>query len=603
MKIFKNLLIFLLAILAIAAIFSFFSTGDASKKDDISIIDLSTKIKNEEVSKIEVNGNKLTIELKNGEKKISRKESEESFTQTLINLGVASDKIDKLNLLIKEESGNSIWMTVVLPIIVPFLLIGLFIWFMFGRVQGANSKALSFGESGAKKVDTKATKVTFSDIAGCAESKEELHEVVEFLKDPKKFIKLGAEIPKGVLLLGAPGTGKTLLARAVAGEAGVPFFHISGSEFVEMFVGVGASRVRDLFKKAKKEAPCIVFIDEIDAVGRQRGTGLGGSHDEREQTLNQILVEMDGFDNKTNIIVIAATNRPDVLDPALLRPGRFDRQVIIDRPDIKDRNAILEIHAKNKPLEKDVDLKVVAQRTPGFSGADLKNVLNEAAIFAARTNKSKINQLDILSSIEKVVLGPERKSHILLDKEKKITAYHEAGHALIGHLLPNCDPIHKVSIISRGRAAGYTMNMPERDKHLSTRSEFVDEISMMLGGLVAEKIIFNEITNGASSDLIGVTELAKKMITKYAMNDDLGYRVFGQGSEMVFLGKEIHENKDYSEKVAEQIDEEVKKLINSCYKTAEDTINNNREKLEKIATTLLEKETIEKQEFEELLKD
>lgn len=601
MKIFKNLLIFLLVILAIAAVFSFFSTEDASKKNDISLVELSAKIKNEEISKIEVNGNKLSIELKNGEKQTGRKESEESFTQTLINLGVTSDKIDKLNLSIKEESGSSIWMTLVLPIIVPFLLIGLFIWFMFGRVQGANSKALSFGESGAKKVDTKATKVTFSDIAGCAESKEELHEVVEFLKDPKKFIKLGAEIPKGVLLLGAPGTGKTLLARAVAGEAGVPFFHISGSEFVEMFVGVGASRVRDLFKRAKKEAPCIVFIDEIDAVGRQRGTGLGGSHDEREQTLNQILVEMDGFDNKTNIIVIAATNRPDVLDPALLRPGRFDRQVIIDRPDIKDRNAILEIHAKNKPLEKDVDLKVVAQRTPGFSGADLKNVLNEAAIFAARTNKNKINQQDILSSIEKVVLGPERKSHILLDKEKKITAYHEAGHALIGHLLPNCDPIHKVSIISRGRAAGYTMNMPERDKHLSTRSEFVDEISMMLGGLVAEKIIFNEITNGASSDLIGVTELAKKMITKYAMNDDLGYRVFGQGSEMVFLGKEIHENKDYSEKVAEQIDEEVKKLINGCYKTAEDTINSNREKLEKIATTLLEKETIEKEEFEQLM--
>ncbi len=602
MKIFKNLLIFLLAILAIAAIFSFFSTGDTAKKDSISIIELSAKIKNEEVSSIEVNGSKLAVELKNGEKKISRKESEESLTQTFINLGVTSDKIDKINLQIKEESGSSFWITVVLPILVPFLFIGLFVWFMFGRVQGANSKALSFGESGAKQVDTKATKVTFSDIAGSAEAKEELHEVVEFLKDPKKFIKLGAEIPKGVLLLGGPGTGKTLLARAVAGEAGVPFFHISGSEFVEMFVGVGASRVRDLFKKAKKEAPCIVFIDEIDAVGRQRGTGLGGSHDEREQTLNQILVEMDGFDNKTNIIVIAATNRPDVLDPALLRPGRFDRQVIIDRPDIKDRRAILEIHAKNKPFEKDVDLQIVAQRTPGFSGADLKNVLNEAAIFAARSNKSKINQEDILSSIEKVVLGPERKSHILLDKEKKITAYHEAGHALIGHFLPNCDPIHKVSIISRGRAAGYTMNMPEHDKHLSTKSEFVDEISMMLGGLVAEKIIFNEITNGASSDLIGVTEIAKKMITKYAMNDDLGYRVFGQGSEMVFLGKEIHENKDYSEKVAEKIDEEVKKLIDGCYKTAEDTINNNREKLEKIANTLLEKETIEKQEFEELMK-
>jgi len=392
-----------------------------------------------------------------------------------------------------------------------------------------------------------------------------------------------------------------LLARAIAGEADVPFFHISGSEFVEMFVGVGASRVRDLFKKAKKQSPCIVFIDEIDAVGRQRGAGLGGSHDEREQTLNQILVEMDGFDNKTNVIVIAATNRPDVLDPALLRPGRFDRQVVIDLPDIKDRESILKLHAQNKPLEKDVALKVVAQRTPGFSGADLRNVLNEAAILSARQDKRKISQQDILDSIEKVILGPERKSHIMSEEEKKITACHEAGHALVGHLLPHCDPIHKVSIISRGRAAGYTMNLPENEKHLHTKSKYADDIAMMLGGLVAEQIVFKENSNGASSDLKQVSNLAKQIITKFGMNEDLGYRSFGQGEGMVFLGKEIHERKDYSEKTAENIDIEIKKLVDSCYQKAKDTIIENRDVLDKITNTLLEKETIEREEFEKLV--
>ena len=599
----KNFIIMLLVIFAIAAVFSLYDKKSNAKTTEVSLVELSAQIKNEEVKNIDVAGDKLTVTLNNGNLEKSRKESQDSLIQSLTTLGVSNDKLQKVSINIKDEAGNSIWFSIVLPILLPFLLIGIFIWFMFGRVQGANNRAMSFGESDAKKVDNKKQKVLFSDVAGCAEAKEELKEVVEFLKDPKKFIKLGAEIPKGVLLLGSPGTGKTMLARAVAGEADVPFFHISGSEFVEMFVGVGASRVRDLFKKAKKESPCIVFIDEIDAVGRQRGAGLGGSHDEREQTLNQILVEMDGFDNKTNIIVIAATNRPDVLDPALLRPGRFDRQVVLDRPDIKDRHAILDIHAKNKPLAKDVNLEVVAQRTPGFSGADLKNVLNESAILAARTNKSKINQNDILSSIEKVMLGPERRSHILSEKEKKITAYHEAGHALVGHLLPNCDPIHKVSIISRGRAAGYTMNLPESDKHLNTREEFLDDISMMLGGLVAEKIIFGDITNGASSDLNSVTDLAKKMITKYGMNENLGYRVFGQGSEMVFLGREIHENKDYSEKASEEIDKEVKSLVDKCYKNAFDIIEKNREKLDKIANTLLEKETIEKEEFEKLLGD
>lgn len=597
----KGLISIFVVIFIIAAVFSFYDTNKKTDTD-ISLAELSQKIQNQEVSKVEVSGEQLKIELKNNEIKESKKEKETSFVEAMINLGVDKEKLSSINISIKDDASSNIFLNFILPFLLPFILVALFVWFMFRRVQGANTKALSFGESGAKEADKKK-KVTFKDVAGVYEAKEELKEIVEFLKDATKFTKLGAEIPKGVLLLGAPGTGKTLLARAIAGEADVPFFHISGSEFVEMFVGVGASRVRDLFKKAKKSAPCIVFIDEIDAVGRQRGAGLGGSHDEREQTLNQILVEMDGFDNQTNIIVVAATNRPDVLDPALLRPGRFDRQVVIDRPDKKDRKEILEIHAKNKPFETDVDLNVVAQRTPGFSGADLRNVLNEAAILSARSNKKRISQQDILDSIEKVMLGPERKSHILSEKERKITAYHEAGHALVGHILPNCDPIHKVSIISRGRAAGYTMNLPEFDKHLNTKSEFVDELAMMLGGLCAEEIIFGEITNGASSDLQQVSDLSKKMITKFAMNEELGYRAFGRNTEMVFLGREIHEDRDYSEDVAKKIDLEIKELVDGCHKLAKETIEKNREKLDKIANTLLEKETLEKEEFEKLMKD
>ena len=437
----KSFLIFVVIILIIGAAFSFYDI-QRNKEENISLIQLSNSIKAGEVETIDIAGDKLSIEFRDGSLKKAQKEREESLTQTLINLGVVSEELSTINMEIGDESGLNFWLLNILPFLIPFVLIGFFVWFMFRKVQGANSKAMSFGESGAKEADKKK-KTTFNDVAGAKEAKEELDEIVDFLKDAQKFIKLGAEIPKGVLLLGSPGTGKTLLARAIAGEAEVPFFHISGSEFVEMFVGVGASRVRDLFKKAKKQSPCIVFIDEIDAVGRQRGAGLGGSHDEREQTLNQILVEMDGFDNKTNVIVIAATNRPDVLDPALLRPGRFDRQVVIDLPDIKDRTAILDLHAQNKPLRKDVNLKIVAQRTPGFSGADLRNVLNEAAILSARKDESRISQQDILDSIEKVVLGPERKSHVMSEEEKKITAYHEAGHALVGHFLPNCDPIHK----------------------------------------------------------------------------------------------------------------------------------------------------------------
>jgi cell division protease FtsH len=453
----------------------------------------------------------------------------------------------------------------VLPYLLPFLLIGVFVFFMLRSVQGANSRAMMFGQSQAKEFgQDRKDRVTFKDVAGVKEAKEELSEVVEFLKHPKKFLDLGARIPRGVLLLGSPGTGKTLLSRAVAGEAQVPFFHISGSEFVEMFVGVGASRVRDLFKKAKKNTPCIVFIDEIDAVGRKRGAGLGGSHDEREQTLNQILVEMDGFDQNTNIIVIAATNRPDVLDAALLRPGRFDRQVVLDNPDIADREAILKVHAKRKPLAKDVSLRRIAERTPGFSGADLANLLNEGAILAARNNQQIIKMEDLFEAIEKVMLGPERKSKVLNKKEKKLTAYHEAGHAVVTHFLLHTDPVQKISIISRGRAGGYTLKTPLEDKHMHSKTEFIEEIAVLLGGYLTEKEIFGEVTTGATSDLRRATSIARRLVTDYGMSEKLGPRTYGEKEEMIFLGREIHEQKDYSEKIAEKIDEEIARF----YKTS-----------------------------------
>ncbi len=601
-SLFKNFLIFFIIFIAIASIFSLYNSN-VNQPEKISLGKMVQLINDNQVKLLEVEGEKINLTLNDDSQKTTLKEPAESLSELLANYSIEAEKLQQLDINIKEDSSLSVWMTTLLPFLIPLLLIGVFIWIMMRQVQGANSRAMSFGQSSAKMFTSDPkNKTTFVDVAGAKEAKEELTEVVEFLKSPQKFLSIGAKIPKGVLLLGAPGTGKTLMARAVAGEAKVPFFHISGSEFVEMFVGVGASRVRDLFKKAKKAAPCIVFIDEIDAVGRQRGAGLGGSHDEREQTLNQILVEMDGFETDTNVIVMAATNRPDVLDPALRRPGRFDRQVIIDLPDISEREEILKIHVKNKPLEADISLKIVAQRTPGFSGADLANVLNEAAILTARRNKKKIGQAELTESVEKVMLGPERKSRIFSEKEKKITAYHEAGHALVAHLLPHADPVHKISIISRGRAAGYTMKLPSEDKHFKTKSEFIDELAVLLAGLTAEKEIFSDITTGAGNDLKHATQLTKQLITQYGMNETLGPRTFGDKEEMIFLGKEIHERRDYSEKTAETIDKEISKLIDGAVKTAKELITKNKNTLDTIANELLEKETIEKEEFAALFK-
>jgi cell division protease FtsH len=599
----KNFLIFLLVFLVIASIFSLYNTS-LEKAKTIGIEELIKEINNEEVKKIEVAGNKLNITLNNNTEQITQKEESESLSTLLKNYNVDPEKMKKVVLTVKNESGLNFWLSALLPFLIPFLLIAVFIYIMMRQVQGANTKALTFGQSGAREVGrNNRDKVTFKDVAGVKEAKEELLEIVEFLKSPKKFTALGAKIPKGVLLLGSPGTGKTLLAKAVAGEADVPFFSISGSEFVEMFVGVGAARVRDLFRRAKKSAPCIIFVDEIDAVGRQRGAGLGGSHDEREQTLNQILVELDGFDPNIGVIVMAATNRPDVLDPALLRPGRFDRRVILDEPDINDREAILEVHARKKPLSPDVVLRRIAERTPGFSGADLANLLNEAAILAARRNKKRIEMTDILESIEKVLLGPERKSHILNEKEKKITAFHEAGHALVAHELPHADPVHKISIVSRGRAAGYTIKLPVEDKHLHSKSEFIDDLAVFLAGYITEKEIFGEVTTGASNDLKQATDLARKLVTQFGMSEALGPRTFGEREELIFLGREIREQKDYSEKIAELIDKEINKLIADASRTAKEITTKMRPKLNDIAELLLKKETIEREEFEALFKN
>jgi len=597
----KNFFLLLGIFLLITVVFSFFAE-QAVKPSVVGIETLVNQINQEEVSELIVSGDKVMIILKDGSEEIARKEPSESLTTLLSNFQVDPAKTTDVKIQIKEEDGWNYFLINILPFLLPFLLITGFIIFMMRGIQGSNSKAMSFGQSTAKdfKPDAK-NKTTFKDVAGAKEAKEELAEVVEFLRFPKKFHDLGAKIPRGVLLLGSPGTGKTLLARSVAGEAGVPFFHMSGSEFVEMFVGVGASRVRSLFEKAKKNAPCIVFIDEIDAVGRRRGAGVGGSHDEREQTLNQILVEMDGFEPTQNIIVIAATNRPDVLDPALLRPGRFDRRVMIDLPDLKDREDILKVHARKKPLAADVNLKTIAERTAGFSGADLANVLNEAAILAARENRKEILNQDLFEAIEKVMIGPERKSRIITDKEKKITAYHEAGHALVAHFLPLADPVHKISIISRGAAGGYTLKAPKEDKHMHTKAEFISEIAVLLAGHVTEKEIFQEVTTGATSDLRRATALARLLITDYGMSEKLGPRTYGEKEEMIFLGREIHEQRDYSEKVAEKIDEEINNFINQAITKATEIIRSKKEELEKIVATLLEKETIEKDEFEKIV--
>jgi len=597
----KNIGLGLLTLLLISGLFVLYS-GPQAKPADVSLSMLVSQINNAQVKQITVDGDTLNVTLADGKTENSIKEREAGLTDSLKNYGVDPAKLAAVNIDIKSNVSSSFWLGTVLPFLLPFLLIAGFIWFMLRQAQKGNNQALSFGSSRARVIDPKDKRfrTTFKDVAGAKEAKEELYEIVEFLKHPGKFLKLGAKIPKGVLLLGPPGTGKTLIAKAVAGEANVPFFNISGSEFVEMFVGVGASRVRDLFKQAKKSSPAIVFIDEIDAVGRHRGAGLGGGHDEREQTLNQILVEMDGFDTNTNVIVIAATNRPDVLDPALLRPGRFDRRVTMDLPDIEERMDILKIHAKNKPLEKNVNLRVIAERTSGFSGADLSNLLNEAAILSARREKKEIHMPELTEAIEKVILGPERRSRIIDEEEKSIIAYHEAGHALVGATLENADPIQKISIISRGHAGGYTLSAPSKDKRLLSKNYFIDELSVLLGGYISEKLAFGDVTTGASNDLERATAMARNLVTRYGMSE-LGPRTFGHKEEMVFLGKEMHEEKNYSEKTAEDIDKQVTKFIADAYVIAEKILIDKKSTLEKIVSVLKEKETMEQEEFNEIV--
>ncbi|MDO9399370.1 MAG: ATP-dependent zinc metalloprotease FtsH [bacterium] len=600
-KLFKNIGIVIIIFLFISGILVLYG-NPAKKPASVSLSTLAQQVNDGKVKEIKVNTNNLDISLNDGTAEKSTKETSGGIVETLKNYGVDSAKIQNVSIDIQGESGLAFWLGTILPFLLPFLLVGAFIWYMLKQAQRGNNQAMSFGASRARMTDpkNKNQKVTFKSVAGSKEAKEELYEIVEFLKNPKKFLDLGAKIPKGVLLLGSPGTGKTLISKAVAGEANVPFFNISGSEFVEMFVGVGASRVRDLFKQAKKNAPAIIFIDEIDAVGRHRGAGLGGGHDEREQTLNQILVEMDGFDTNTNVIIIAATNRPDVLDPALLRPGRFDRRVTMDLPDIAEREEILKLHSKNKPLTKDADLRQIAQRTPGFSGADLSNLLNEGAILAARRNRKTISMDELTESIEKVILGPERRSRRIDEEEKKIIAYHEAGHALLAATLKNADPVQKISIISRGNAGGYTFSTPEKDKTLHSRNYFIDELSVLLGGYVSEKLTFGDVTTGASNDLERATNMSRSLVTRYGMSE-LGPRTFGHKQEMVFLGKEMHEEKNYSEKTAEEIDHQVSSFIENAYKVAENILQDKKELLEKLSATLLVKETIEQIEFNEIM--
>ena len=597
----KKIGIALAVFLLISGLFVLYSSPN-EKPEDVSLSELAIQINEGKVKEITVDRDKLEIKTTEDKLEKSTKEREAGLTETLKNYGVDQEKFKNIKITIKDDSSSSFWMGAILPFLLPFILIAAFIWFMFRQAQRGNSQALSFGNSKARMTDPKDKKgrTTFKNVAGAKESKEELGEIVEFLKTPKKFLKLGAKIPKGVLLLGPPGTGKTLIAKAVAGEANVPFFNISGSEFVEMFVGVGASRVRDLFKQAKKNAPAIVFIDEIDAVGRHRGAGLGGGHDEREQTLNQILVEMDGFDTNTNVIIIAATNRPDVLDPALLRPGRFDRRVTMDLPDIEERIEILKIHSKNKPLTEKVNIRTIAERTSGFSGADLSNLVNEAAILSARRNKKVIGTDELAESIEKVILGPERRSRRIDKEEKEIIAYHEAGHALIGATLPKSDPVQKISIISRGQAGGYTLSAPSKDKRLLPKSYFIDELSVFLGGYISEKLKYGEVTTGASNDLDRATTMARNLVTRYGMSE-LGPRTFGHKEEIVFLGKEMHEEKNYSEQTAENIDTQVSKFIENAYQVTEKILQDKKEALDKLVKALVEKETIEQKEFYQII--
>lgn len=576
---------------------------NAFGRESIPINQLAADIEGDKVGKIEVKGDEVLVTYRDMSQAVvsTSKDPNTGLIEQLVQLGVSPEKLRDPNLKIDLLlPGIGAQIVSFLLNILPFILMGLLFFFFIRQAQGSNNAAMQFGKSRAKMLTGEHPTVTFADVAGVDEAKEELQEVVEFLKEPQKFISLGARIPKGVLLVGSPGTGKTLMAKAVSGEAGVPFFSISGSEFVEMFVGVGASRVRDLFDEAKKHSPCIVFVDEIDAVGRHRGAGLGGSHDEREQTLNQLLVEMDGFGTDTNVIVIAATNRPDILDPALLRPGRFDRRVMLDRPDKNGREAILKVHAKGKPIDSSVDLGEIARSTPGFVGADLENLVNEAAILAARRNKKIIGRSEFEESIERVIAGPERKSRLINPKEKKIIAYHEVGHAIVSSVLPEANPVQKVSIISRGMAGGFTMSLPTEDQYLVSRRGMIAEMATALGGRAAEAVMFNDITTGASSDLEKVTKVARQMVTRYGMSEKLGPMVYGQKEELVFLGREISEQRDYSDNIAQTIDEEVQRLVGEAYTLAKDILVQYKSKLIEISEKLLEVETLSKEEFEAL---
>lgn len=593
----RNTLFYLILFTAIIILIVY--NFQRSPQEALTLSELAKAVENEQVSLIIEDGDNLRVVYKNKEERSSHMGTSATLMEQLLQLGVTPEKLTpaKVSIQIKPPSA---WLGIItaLGYILPFLILGGVFWFVFRQAQGSNNAALSFGKSRARMFTGDQPTVTFEDVAGVEESKEELREVVEFLREPEKFISLGARIPKGVLLVGPPGTGKTLLAKAVSGEAGVPFFSISGSEFVEMFVGVGASRVRDLFEQAKRHSPCIVFVDEIDAVGRHRGAGLGGSHDEREQTLNQMLVEMDGFDTDTNVIIMAATNRPDILDPALLRPGRFDRRIILDRPDMRGREAILMVHVKGKPLATEVDLGVLARSTPGFVGADLENLVNEGAILAARRNKKQIGQTDLEEAIERVIAGPERKSRLISKEEKRIVAYHEAGHAVVANSLPNCDPVHKVSIIARGMAGGFTMALPKEDRTLMGRSKLLDDMAYALGGRASEELVFDDITSGASNDLEQVTRMARNMVTRLGMSNKLGPMVYGQKEELIFLGREISEQRDYSEAVAEQIDQEVRRLVNESHQRARQILLQYRDKLDAVAERLLETETLSREEFE-----
>ena len=603
----QSFIVTLLLIIAVAAMIVTMVKNQSSTTQPLTINELAQDIQSGKIARVVIqNDDSLRVIYKTGTEAETKngveayKETNATLVDQLTALGVSPDKLSANNVKIEVEAP-SVWsgllggfVVYLLPLL---LMLGVF-WFIFRQAQGSNNAAMSFGKSRARMFSGEHPTVTFNDVAGADESKQELAEVVEFLKEPQKFIQLGARIPKGVLLVGPPGTGKTLLAKAVSGEAGVPFFSISGSEFVEMFVGVGASRVRDLFDQAKRHSPCIVFVDEIDAVGRQRGAGLGGSHDEREQTLNQMLVEMDGFDTDTNVIIIAATNRPDILDPALLRPGRFDRRVTLDRPDMKGREAILKVHIKGKPLEPNVDLGSLARGTPGFVGADLENLVNEGALLAARRNKKSIGQEDLEEAIERVVMGPERKSRLISEEEKRIIAYHEAGHAVVGNAIAEADPVQKVTIVGRGQAGGVTWFRPDEDRILYSRKKLLANMTYMLGGRVAEEIVFDDITSGASNDIEQVTRLARSMVTRLGMSSEMGPRVYGQKEEMIFLGREISEQRDYSESVAEQIDAEVRKIVDDTYKQARKLLTKYRSQLDAVAQKLLEVETLTREDFE-----